>query len=48
MLGGGGVRPNGSRCMAGCTSTRNRLYVYIWPDLRKPVIDLPPARDRSR
>jgi len=42
MLGGGGVRPGGSRCLAGCTSTGNLLYLHVWPGIRQPVLELPP------
>jgi hypothetical protein len=42
MLGGGGVRPHGSRCQAGCTSADDRLYIHIWPGVRDAVLELPP------
>jgi hypothetical protein len=39
---GGGVRPRGSRCQAGCTSADNRLYMHVWPGVRDAVLELPP------
>jgi hypothetical protein len=42
MLGGGGVRPHGSRCQAGCTSVDKRLYIHVWPGVADAVLELPP------
>lgn len=42
MLGGGGVRPKGTRCQAGCTSAGKRLYIHVWPGLHAPMLELPP------
>ena len=42
VLGGGGVRPKDTRCLAGCTSAGKRLYIHVWPGLHDPMLELPP------
>ena len=36
------MRPRGSRCQAGATSSGHRLYLHVWPGISNPVVELPP------